>query len=288
MKHFPLKMVNATLYLPGTIFYSLTRQRMLYQIIFIELQNLSQIEQFDNSSDELNEEDSPEIEKEDWMLVAEFLNAKNQHASEDDVVNKFYWEDQSMQFTEQQRQEMPVWVNLQKSNFKTNQETFSEEHELNQLKLLNPKQLEAYNIIKNHSSSIEKTQLLMIVTGKAGCGKSFLINRLRFLLKSNCIVSALFGIAAYNINGSTLHYLLKLPIRCKRNCELTGPALLDLQERFKSISYIIIDEFSVLSQKDLAWINRRCKQATGKLNLMFGGINVILVGDLGQFTPCQW
>lgn len=78
----------------------------------IELQNLSQIEQFDNSSDELNEEDSPEIEKEDWMLVAEFLNAKSQHASEDDVVDKLFWEDQSMQFTEQQRQEMPNILHL--------------------------------------------------------------------------------------------------------------------------------------------------------------------------------
>lgn len=98
----------------------------------------------------------------------------------------------------------------------------------------------------------------------------------------NCVVSALFGIAAFNISGKTLHYLLKLPIKGRRNCELNGAALAQLQE---NVRYIIIDEYSVISQKELAWINRRCKQATGKFDLNFSGINIVLVGDLGQLLP---
>ena len=44
----------------------------------------------------------------------------------------------------------------------------------------------------------------------------------------------------------------------------------------RTIKYLII------GQKMLAWINKRCKQATGHNTLPFGGINVILVGDVGQ------
>ncbi|MEO0686409.1 MAG: hypothetical protein AAFY76_15560 [Cyanobacteria bacterium J06649_11] len=53
----------------------------------------------------------------------------------------------------------------------------------------------------------------------------------------------------------------------------------------ENIEHLIIDEFSVISQSDFAWINRRCKQATGQQDKPFGGINIILFGDLGQLPP---
>lgn len=34
-----------------------------------------------------------------------------------------------------------------------------------------------------------------------------------------------------------------------------------------------------------AWINRRCKQATGNLTIPFGGMLIILVGDITQLPP---
>lgn len=34
-----------------------------------------------------------------------------------------------------------------------------------------------------------------------------------------------------------------------------------------------------------AWINRRCKQATGNLTIPFGGMSIILVGDIAQLPP---
>ena len=34
-----------------------------------------------------------------------------------------------------------------------------------------------------------------------------------------------------------------------------------------------------------AWINRRCKQATGNLTIPFGGMSIILVGDIAQLLP---
>lgn len=73
----------------------------------------------------------------------------------------------------------------------------------------------------------------MIITGKANSEKSFVIDRLHCLLKHKCIITALFRIAAYNINGKTLHYFLKLPIRGRRNEDLKGSALAELQENMK-------------------------------------------------------
>jgi len=38
-----------------------------------------------------------------------------------------------------------------------------------------------------------------------------------------------------------------------------------------------MDEFSVIGQKMLGWIDRRCRQAKACEDLPFGGISVILV-----------
>ena len=79
-----------------------------------------------------------------------------------------------------------------------------------------------------------------------------------------------------------MHYLLRLPIRGKLNHGIKGAALSQVKENFTGVEYLIIDEYSVISQRELSWINRRCKQATGVTETYFGGINVILVEDLGQ------
>ncbi|XP_066932700.1 uncharacterized protein [Clytia hemisphaerica] len=100
-----------------------------------------------------------------------------------------------------------------------------------------------------------------------------------------CLLTSYFGIAAFNINGRTLHSTLKLPIRSKLKHELKGKSLDNLQTGLKDIEYIIIDEFSVVGQRLLGWIDSRCRQATGKLETLFGGMSIILVGDVAQLPP---
>ena len=58
-----------------------------------------------------------------------------------------------------------------------------------------------------------------------------------------------------------------------------------LQEEMSGISYLIIDEYFVIGQKLFEWINRGCEEATGQLYIPFGGISVILVGDVAQLPP---
>ena len=53
----------------------------------------------------------------------------------------------------------------------------------------------------------------------------------------------------------------------------------------KSVSYLIIDEMSMIGHRMLAWVDKRLRQATARLDLPMGGISVILFGDFGQFPP---
>ncbi len=77
---------------------------------------------------------------------------------------------------------------------------------------LNQCQQTAYDIVENHFASAINGQLLMMITGLAGSGKSYVIDAIRGLLNDSCKVSAYFGIAAFNVSGTTLHSLLQLPI----------------------------------------------------------------------------
>ena len=46
-----------------------------------------------------------------------------------------------------------------------------------------------------------------------------------------------------------------------------------------------LDEYSMLGQVTSGSIDKRCKQATGYNDKVFGGTSLILTGDLGQLPP---
>ena len=60
---------------------------------------------------------------------------------------------------------------------------------------------------------------------------------------------------------------------CKRGLRLTGK------------HYIIVDEMSMIGQKMLAWVDKRLRQASVKLDIPFGGFSIVLIGDFGQLPP---
>ncbi len=60
------------------------------------------------------------------------------------------------------------------------------------------------------------------------------------------------------------------------NKDLAGQSLCKLQENLNDIDYIIIDEYSMLSQVTFGWIDKCCKQATGCNDKLFGGKSLIL------------
>ena len=91
--------------------------------------------------------------------------------------------------------------------------------------------------------------------------------------------------AGFNIHGCTLHSALQLPVRASKNKELEGPSLQRLQKMMEGKQYILIDEMSLLGQKTMGWVDRRLRQASGKLAETSGGFSVILVGDFGHLPP---
>ena len=86
------------------------------------------------------------------------------------------------------------------------------------------------------------------------------------------------GTAAFVICGSTCHSKLFLPIN-RNYTPLKGASLKRLQDTFKNIKVIIIDEVSMMGKRMLSHIDKRFHKASGKNNKSFGDFFVIFVGD---------
>jgi hypothetical protein len=76
-------------------------------------------------------------------------------------------------------------------------------------------------------------------------------------LKNRCVVTATTGKAAYLINGVTILSFLRLPVACMPQKDLSGQCLCMLQDKMSTIDYILIDEYSMLGQTSMGWIDRR-------------------------------
>ena len=239
-------------------------------------------------------EEEPDIEssskelpqREEWMHLAELIPASFANTSnmtQQPLETSYNWQTDKLKYTDNQIHEMPSWVNTNKKAIDSS--VYLPQHHID-INTFNDKQKHAYDMVKTHSEqNSPKDPLLLIVLGVAGTGKSYLINALRNLLQQSCAVTATTGKASYNINGRTIHSLLKLPVGPKGKRELAGQSLVRLQNNLKDINYIIIDEYSMLGQTLFGWIDRRCRQATGKTDEIFGGKSIILVGDHGQLPP---
>lgn len=107
--------------------------------------------------------------------------------------------------------------------------------------------------------------------------------------RSNPILTAaLTGVAACKINSRTLHSLLRLPVQRGGGFEaLSGPNLSRLQENFRHVRYLILDEKSMIGLGLMGMISNRLLQAhPDVVGLdLFGDISVILLGDFHQLPP---
>ncbi len=150
---------------------------------------------------------------------------------------------------------------------------------------LQGKQLEAYNVVLRHTRSQDPLPLMLIVSGTAGTGKSYLIHCLRLLLGDKVRVAAPTGVAAFNIDGHTLHSLLSLPTKGDFK-DLEGERLHRMQEGLATVRYLIIDEMSMVGRKVFGQIDCRLRQVfPGGANQLFGGCSCLLFGDFGQLPP---
>lgn len=129
----------------------------------------------------------------------------------------------------------------------------------------------------------------VFLTGAAGSGKTFLLNKyIRFLkaCRAEVGITASTGIAATHMNGRTIHSWSGIGIRDrleKRDIR----ALMDnhkLVKRLENADVLVIDEISMLHAHQLDFVDKICR-AMRDDSRPFGGIQVVLCGDFFQLPP---
>ena len=129
----------------------------------------------------------------------------------------------------------------------------------------------------------------VFLTGAPGAGKTYVLNEfIRRIQRSGkqIAVTASTGIAATHIGGTTIHSWSGLGIR-DRLSEYDKEWLKAndrLRKRYNSVEILVIDELSMLHGSRLDMVNEACKLLRDN-SAPFGGLQVILVGDLFQLPP---
>lgn len=126
----------------------------------------------------------------------------------------------------------------------------------------------------------------LFITGRAGTGKSTLLTYLiQEVLKDNYVVVAPTGVAAINVGGSTIHKFFGfLPDITFEHIESPDYHPRN-QNIMKNLKTLIIDEISMVRADLLDCVDKALRRYGPKPKKPFGGIQVILVGDLFQLTP---
>lgn len=131
---------------------------------------------------------------------------------------------------------------------------------------------------------MENTNLCVFITGKAGTGKSTLLKYFKQNTDKKLVLLAPTGVAALNINGSTLHSFFRLPPRPIHPDEIKAVSR-KRRQLYQSIDIIIIDEVSMV-RADIMDVIDRFMRLNGKNHLKpFGGTQMIFIGDLFQLSP---
>jgi len=124
----------------------------------------------------------------------------------------------------------------------------------------------------------------IFVTGPAGTGKTTLLHEFLDSTQKAVVVAAPTGVAALAIGGQTLHSLLRLPIGIVGGRDL-GFCPKPTLQLLRAIDTLVIDEVSMVSADVMDAIDRRLRQAKGRKTVAFGGVQLIMFGDLFQLAP---
>ncbi|MBK9736426.1 MAG: AAA family ATPase [Saprospiraceae bacterium] len=128
---------------------------------------------------------------------------------------------------------------------------------------------------------VEYTIDHLFITGRAGTGKSTLLQVFRNTTKKRVVVLAPTGIAALNVRGQTIHSFFGFPPRLLNKSEIE---LRKNNRMYKNIDVIIIDEVSMVRADIIDNIDTFLRINRG-INQSFGGVQMIFFGDLFQLPP---
>lgn len=133
--------------------------------------------------------------------------------------------------------------------------------------------------------ALEKEGRSMFVTGKAGTGKSTLLQLFKNTTRRKTAVLAPTGVAALNVQGQTIHSFFGFPPRIVTPQEAARRvSRKDLLRLYRSLETLVIDEVSMVRADILDGINRFL-QVNRENMAPFGGVQVVLFGDPFQLPP---
>jgi len=132
-------------------------------------------------------------------------------------------------------------------------------------------------------AAIENSRDHVFVTGRAGTGKSTLLEYLSWHTAKQLVVCAPTGVAALNVAGQTIHSLFRLPIGVIADHEIEQSP--ELRKLLNTIDTVVIDEVSMVNADLLDAIDRSLRQARQKPHEAFGGVQLVLFGDPYQLAP---
>jgi len=131
---------------------------------------------------------------------------------------------------------------------------------------------------------LEHTSQNVFITGKAGTGKSTLLEYFRKITAKNIVVLAPTGVAAVNVEGETVHSFF----RFKANVTMDKVSKIKSAKRrklYSSLDMIIVDEASMLRADLLDCVDKFLRLNGKREDRPFGGAQVVFVGDLYQLPP---
>lgn len=175
-----------------------------------------------------------ELTRQSWMYASEM---QPQNFNQDDesrpyVDLKYDWLTHRNKYTLLELESMHNWIQIQKQMYNHNDNNQSIQIVLPEQ--LNIEQRLAYNIVKHHLD--KNLQLLLLIIGTAGTGKSFTINAISRLLGRKLKRAAPTGKAAFLICGETCHQLFSLSVdkfETNKYIPLTNDRLAELESKLR-------------------------------------------------------
>lgn len=139
---------------------------------------------------------------------------------------------------------------------------------------------------------VTETQESIFLTGKAGTGKTTFLKYLKEHSSKNIIIAAPTGVAAINAGGVTLHSLFQLPFHPFIPTETNRFELLKniryQKQRInllRKMELLVIDEVSMVRADVMDAIDAILKTIRRNHHVPFGGVQLLLIGDLYQLPP---
>ena len=137
---------------------------------------------------------------------------------------------------------------------------------------------------------IDKTDRNLFITGKAGTGKTTFLHQIKKESLKRMVIVAPTGVAAINAKGVTIHSFFQMPFGPILPNQIANTS--NQQRKFsktkidiiKSLDLIIIDEISMVRADLLDGIDQVMRRYKNR-NKVFGGAQVLMIGDLQQLAP---